>query len=45
MVWRIERMATHAAMIDHVDQGVGKILATLEAVGALENTLILIFVR
>jgi len=35
------RMATFAAMIDHVDQGIGKILALLEKGGDLENTLIL----
>ncbi|MFC4992814.1 arylsulfatase [Rubritalea tangerina] len=34
------RMATFAAMVDHVDQGVGQIIAHLEKTGALENTLI-----
>jgi arylsulfatase len=34
-------MATFAAMIDHVDQGIGKILALLEKGGDLEDTLIL----
>lgn len=35
------RMATYAAMVDQVDQGIGKTLAQLESMGALENTLIL----
>lgn len=35
------RMATFAAMMDHVDQGIGKILSLLEETGELENTLIL----
>lgn len=34
------RMATYAAMIDQVDQGVGRTIGQLEAMGALENTLI-----
>ena len=35
------RMATFAAMIDHVDQGIGKIIDQLEKGGDLANTLIL----
>ncbi len=35
------RMAVYAAQIDCMDQGVGKIIETLEANNALENTLIL----
>jgi arylsulfatase len=35
------RMATFAAMVEHVDRGVGRILADLEASGELANTLIL----
>lgn len=35
------RMATYAAMVDQVDQGVGKTLAQLEEMGELDNTLIL----
>ena len=35
------RMATFAAMIDHVDQGIGEIISQLEDSGDLENTLIL----
>lgn len=34
------RGATFAAMVEHVDQGVGRIMADLEANGELENTLI-----
>ena len=37
----VYRMATFAAMIDHVDQGIGRILETLEKGGDLTNTLIL----
>ena len=37
----VYRMATFAAMIDHVDQGIGKILSLLEKGGDLDNTLIL----
>ncbi len=35
------RMATYAAMIDRVDQNVGRIVDYLQRVGQLENTLIL----
>ena len=31
------RMATYAAMVDQVDQGVGKTLAQLEKMGELDN--------
>ena len=34
------RMATFAAMVEHVDQGVGRILADLERNGELANTLV-----
>ncbi len=34
------RMATYAAMVDQVDQGVGKTIAQIERMGELENTLI-----
>ena len=35
------RMATYAAMVEHVDQGIGRILADLDKNGELANTLIL----
>jgi arylsulfatase len=35
------KMAVYAAQIDRMDQGIGKIVAKLEAMGALESTLIL----
>lgn len=35
------KMAVHAAMVDRVDQKVGELVAKLEALGELENTLIL----
>jgi arylsulfatase len=35
------RMAVYAAMIDRMDQGIGKILAQLEATGRDKNTLII----
>ena len=34
-------MATHAAMVDRVDQNIGRILATLEAQNKLDNTIVL----
>ncbi|MFT6862008.1 MAG: arylsulfatase A-like enzyme [Akkermansiaceae bacterium] len=34
------RMATFAAMVEHLDQGIGRILADLEKNGELDNTLI-----
>lgn len=34
------RMATYAAMVEHIDQGVGRIVEDLKAHGELENTLI-----
>ena len=39
--WDIRAMAVHAAMVDILDQSVGKLLATLEETGELDNTLIL----
>jgi arylsulfatase len=35
------RMATYAAMVEHVDAGIGRILADLEKHGELDNTLII----
>ena len=35
------RMAVYAAMVDHMDQGIGKVLETLERQNRLDNTLIL----
>ena len=34
------RMAVYAAMIDRMDQGIGQVVAQLEAMGALDNTLL-----
>ena len=34
------RMATYAAMMDQMDQGIGHVIAQLEATGQLDNTLI-----
>ncbi len=39
--WDARAMAVHAAMVDRMDQGIGRLLAALEANGQLENTLIL----
>ncbi len=39
--WEAGVMAAHAAMVDRVDQGLGRILAELEEQNLLENTLIL----
>jgi len=38
--WEQRRMEVYAAMIDHLDQGVGQILEALEKKGELGNTLI-----
>jgi arylsulfatase A-like enzyme len=39
--WDARAMAVHAAMIDRMDQGIGRILKTLKETGELDNTLIL----
>jgi arylsulfatase len=39
--WEARCMETYAAMVDCVDQGVGRIVAELKAKGQLDNTLIL----
>ena len=39
--WDAHAMAVHAAMIDRMDQGIGKVLQELERTGELDNTLIL----
>jgi len=39
--WQIERMAVHAAMVDHVDQGIGNIVSTVAKTNELDNTLII----
>lgn len=39
--WDARAMAVHAAMIDRMDQGIGKVLEALEKTGKLDNTLIL----
>lgn len=41
--WEARRMAAYAAMIDRVDQELGRLLADVEAKGELDNTLILFF--
>jgi arylsulfatase A-like enzyme len=39
--WDAHAMAVHAAMIDRMDQGIGRIIETLRETRELENTLIL----
>ena len=39
--WNQRRMEVYAAQIDRMDQGIGRIISTLEATGQLDNTLIL----
>ncbi len=41
--WFDARMAVYAAMIDRMDQGIGKIIAELRRQDALENTLVMFF--
>ena len=38
--WDARAMAVHAAMIDRMDQEIGRLLKTLESLGELDNTLI-----
>jgi|TARA_B110000967_G_scaffold210098_1_gene270629 arylsulfatase A-like enzyme len=39
--WHARAMETYAAQVDHLDKGIGKILAALEVAEQLDNTLIL----
>ncbi len=39
--WEDLRMATYAAMIDRMDQGIGRILEKLEMLGIADNTMII----
>jgi arylsulfatase A-like enzyme len=39
--WDARAMAVHAAMIDRMDQGIGRIIKTLRETGELDNTLII----
>jgi len=39
--WDGARMAVYAAMIDRMDQGVGRVLAKLDAMGVADNTLVI----
>jgi len=41
--WEARRMAAYAALIDRVDQELGRIIADLERNGELDNTLIIFF--
>lgn len=41
--WEANRMATYAAMVEHLDTGVGRILAALKEQGIDENTLVIFF--
>ncbi|MCF3107792.1 arylsulfatase [Niabella sp. CC-SYL272] len=39
--WEARAMAVHAAMVDRMDQGIGRIITALKQEGQLENTLII----
>lgn len=39
--WEIKRMEVYAAMVDCMDQGIGRIIRTLKESGALDNTIVL----
>ncbi|MFP4053436.1 MAG: arylsulfatase [Phycisphaerae bacterium] len=39
--WEDARMATYAAMVDRLDQGVGRLLATLDELGVADNTVVM----
>lgn len=38
--WQVRRMETYAAMIDILDQGIGRIISALEKKGELDNTVV-----
>jgi arylsulfatase len=40
-VWDARAMAVHAAMVDRMDQGIGRIIKALKETGEIDNTLIL----
>lgn len=39
--WEAAKMATYAAMVDRMDQSIGRLIAALKRLGKLDNTLIL----
>lgn len=39
--WQARKMATYAAMVDRMDQSIGRFIAALKRMGRFENTLIL----
>jgi arylsulfatase len=39
--WEIRRMATHAAMISLMDQGIGRVMDSLRETGRFDNTLVM----
>lgn len=41
--WDARAMAVHAAMIDRMDRGIGRIIKALKETGELDNTLIIFF--
>jgi arylsulfatase A-like enzyme len=41
--WEANRMATYAAMVEHMDSGIGRILSKLKDKGIDKNTLVLFF--
>ena len=41
--WEANRMATYAAMVDRMDQGIGRILTQLRASGVSDDTLVMFF--
>jgi len=40
-IWDAKAMAVHAAMIDRMDQGIGRIIEVLRETGKLDNTIII----
>lgn len=41
--WESAKMEVYAAMVDRMDQGIGRIMATLKETGTDENTLVIFF--
>lgn len=38
--WQLRRMQVYAAQVERMDRGIGRIVAALEAAGALDNTIV-----
>jgi arylsulfatase len=39
--WQLRRMQVYAAQVDRMDQGIGRLVAALREIGAIDNTLVM----